>query len=450
MLDYKTKIKKSVSFCPNGPSIEKKTLNNSGIINSNSQRNILKNNTYNNKKINNDLNTINITNYKSKLNKNNSHNYSGFNIHKNKNEINIINNSINNESNNKTILIDNKKFFKNIYINKKTINLKNPILKSYIKNNKHFFNKINNSNSNLTKSINHVDSKTLEETKSKIEITNNDMNINADNNNSNNINNNIEKNNVNININIENNNSNNNIEKINVNESLNNQNNKSDNIILPKILNSKKKNYRKKNVSFFIKSKHKKISASDIYLHYLKENEKDKYKVDHQSTIVDFAKYLKNNDNKKFNYGFEKIYGDDISFINRINEIKKNKNLAYKNDFNIQDYQRTLLKLLKKRVSDKSLEKLDNSYKLFNERNFGMMIPRGRYISLADKLKDFLSKDIFEKVKRLDRNYIIFLEKKEELKHRNSLEFKNKNNFYKILNKTIISFNRKKNQNRSI
>ena len=39
-----------------------------------------------------------------------------------------------------------------------------------------------------------MDSKTLEEKKSKIEITNNDMNINADNNNSNNINSNMEKN----------------------------------------------------------------------------------------------------------------------------------------------------------------------------------------------------------------------------------------------------------------
>ena len=279
-------------------------------------------------------------------------------------------------------------------------------------------NKVNNSNSNLTKSINNIDSKTLEEKKSKFE-------------NNNNCSNNI-------------------IEKSNINESLVNQNNKSDNVILPKILNSKKKNYRKKNIPFIIRSKHKKISASDIYIHYLKENELEKNKIDYQSTIVDFAKYLKNNDNKKFNYGFEKIYGDDQSFIKRINEIKKNKNLAYKNDFNIQDYQRTLLKLLKKRVSDKSLENLDRSYKLFNERNFGMIIPRGRYISLADKLKDFLSKDIFEKVKRLDRNYLIFLEKKEELKHRNSIEFQNKNKFYKNLNKTIISFSRKRNQNRSI
>ena len=40
-----------------------------------------------------------------------------------------------------------------------------------------------------------------------------------------------------------------------------------------------------------------------------------------------------------------------------MNEIKKYKKLAYKNDFYIQVYQRTLLKLLKKRISDKSLEK---------------------------------------------------------------------------------------------
>ena len=90
------------------------------------------------------------------------------------------------------------------------------------------------------------------------------------------------------------------------------------------------------------------------------------------------------------------------------------------------------------------MENLDRSYKLFNERNFGMMIPRGRYINLANKLKDFLSKEIYEKVKKMDRNYKIFLEKNEEMKHRNSLEFKNKNNFYKALNKTIIDFGRKK------
>jgi hypothetical protein len=177
----------------------------------------------------------------------------------------------------------------------------------------------------------------------------------------------------------------------------------------------------------------------------LKENEKDKSK---SQTVYNFSKYLKNN-SKKFNYGFDKIYGDNPSFICRINEIKKNNFIAYKKDFNILDYQNTLLKLLKKKVSPKNLENLESSYKLFNERNFGMMIPRGRYIDLADKLKNFLSKDIFEKVKRMDKNYLLYLEKKEEeLINKNSEEI-DLRNFNKHLNRTLMSF-RKSRENRSI
>ena len=149
--------------------------------------------------------------------------------------------------------------------------------------------------------------------------------------------------------------------------------------------------------------------------------------------IYNFSKYLQNN-NKKFNYGFDKIYGNNPSFMGRINEIKKNNFIAYKKDFNIQDYQNTLLKLLKKKVSPKYLENLESSYKLFNERNFGMTIPRGRYIDLANKLKNFLSKDIFEKVKRMDKNYLIYLEKKEEEIINKNMEEINLRNFNKHMN----------------
>jgi hypothetical protein len=239
------------------------------------------------------------------------------------------------------------------------------------------------------------------------------------------------------------------ISKINRNESSDNINinqtlskNKNAKILIPKIY---KKNNREKLLPFLEKSRKKKISAKDIYLHYLKENEKDKSK---SQTIYNFSKYLQNN-NKKFNYGFDKIYGDNPSFICRINEIKKNNFIAYKKDFNILDYQNTLLKLLKKKVSPKNLENLESSYKLFNERNFGMMIPRGRYIDLADKLKNFLSKDIFEKVKRMDKNYLLYLEKKEEeLINKNSEEI-DLRNFNKHLNRTLMSF-RKSRENRII
>ena len=411
MLNDNKKIKKTVSFCSLSPLPKKLEINKT---NNNSRKIILKRIKYNNKnnhnlKINKEFKSISIINSLSKLNKNSPENLPK------RNELNIINNStINHEFSDKAILIDNKDLFKK----KSLFNPKKALSQTY-NFSKTVYNKFNNSNINIEKSINFIDSKILDDSKSKVE---------------------------NINVNEENKNK----DIFNKNEEPFHNFSKSQKILLPKLFNSSKKSFRKKHISYIIKSKHKNISATDIYLHYLKENENDKSKIDNQPTIKDFSKYLKNNDNKKFNYGFDKIYGNDQSFIKRINEIKKNKNIALKNDFHIQDYQKTLIKLLKKRISDKSLENLDKSYKLFNERNYGMIIPRGRYISLADKLKDFLSKDIFEKVKRLDRNYIIFLEKKEELKHRNSIEFKTKNNFYKELNKTIYSFNRKRKFNRSI
>ena len=219
--------------------------------------------------------------------------------------------------------------------------------------------------------------------------------------------------------------------------------NKSAKIIIPKIY--KKNSKEVKLLPFLEKSRKKKISAKDIYLHYLKENENDKSK---SQTIYNFSKYLQNN-NKKFNYGFDKIYGNNPSFMGRINEIKKNNFIAYKKDFNIQDYQNTLLKLLKKKVSPKNLENLESSYKLFNERNFGMTIPRGRYIDLANKLKNFLSKDIFEKVKRMDKNYLIYLEKKEEEIINKNMEEINLRNFNKHMNRTLMTF-RKSRENRSV
>ena len=78
-----------------------------------------------------------------------------------------------------------------------------------------------------------------------------------------------------------------------------------------------------------------------------------------------------------------------------------------------------------------------------------MMVPRGRYIDLAEKLKDFLSKEMFEKVKMMDKNYMIYLEKKEEILNKNNEEY-NKKFFYKNLNNTISSFNKKRIMNKSI
>ena len=209
------------------------------------------------------------------------------------------------------------------------------------------------------------------------------------------------------------------------------------------IISSKKK---RKKTSFLLKSKKEKVSANEIINHYIKENERDNSK---NIPLKEFTKYLKNNEYKKFNYGLEKIYGNTKSFLRRVEEIKKNNVIAYKNDFNIENYQNALLKILKKRVTEKSYNKLQKSYKLFNERNYDIIIPRGRYVNLAERLKDFLSRDIYEKMKRTDRNYLLYLTKKEAQKNRMEEENENRETFYKKLNATVKSFNKKFKRNRS-
>ena len=211
--------------------------------------------------------------------------------------------------------------------------------------------------------------------------------------------------------------------------------------ILPKLTRKKISK-----MPFLLKSKNEKISANDIIYHYLKENERD---ISKNVPFNNFKKYLKDNDYKKFNYGLDKIYGNTKSFLKRVDEIKKNNVIAYKNDFNIENYQNTLLKILKKRVTEKSYNKLQRSYKLFNERNYDIIIPRGRYINLAEKLKDFLSRDIYEQMKRTDRNYLLYLMKNKALKNKKEAEDEIKETFYKKLNATVKSFNKKLKRNQS-
>ena len=63
------------------------------------------------------------------------------------------------------------------------------------------------------------------------------------------------------------------------------------------------------------------------------------------------------------------------------------------------------MKLFKKNISEKNMDKLKNEYKLFNEKNLGFNFPKGRYIDLAMKLKESLSDFAFENIRRMDRNY---------------------------------------------
>ena len=64
-----------------------------------------------------------------------------------------------------------------------------------------------------------------------------------------------------------------------------------------------------------------------------------------------------------------------------------------------------------KKICDKYLNNLKDKYDIFNEKNYGMMIPRGRFINLADKLKGHLSGDVYENLIKKDKKYKMFFGK---------------------------------------
>lgn len=181
---------------------------------------------------------------------------------------------------------------------------------------------------------------------------------------------------------------------------------------------------------FFKKSKDKKISARQIYKHYLKEAKKAPNNKEHVfSGSYDYSyvicPQLKN------------LYGnEDPSFINKINEIKKNDHIAKKKDFDIREYQKTLMKLFEKRISKKNMDILRNNYKLFNQKHFRIDkdIPKGKYINLALKLREHVSDFAFKNIIKMDKNYLNYFNKE---KNSNKVK-KDKNAKTRLNNKNIL------------
>ena len=91
------------------------------------------------------------------------------------------------------------------------------------------------------------------------------------------------------------------------------------------------------------------------------------------------------------------------------------------------------MKLFQKTISEENMAKLKDDYKKFNEKNFGVVLPKGRYIDLAMRLKDHLSVDAFENIKKLDRNYQRFYcqnnNKKDDDKNQKNKKIKKKKKF---------------------
>ena len=153
--------------------------------------------------------------------------------------------------------------------------------------------------------------------------------------------------------------------------------------------------------SFLKLSRNKKITAREILSHYLNDN----------YTHVNCQTIKKKHGQNFWFPKLEQLYKSDKKLQYKLDEIKQNSSIAYKDDFNIKEYQATLINLIRGKCSQKGLNILEKRYKNFNEKIFGYLVPKGKYINLAYKLKDHLSYESFQKLKKMDRNYELYFGK---------------------------------------
>ena len=104
------------------------------------------------------------------------------------------------------------------------------------------------------------------------------------------------------------------------------------------------------------------------------------------------------------------LYGINDENMRRINELKSNKTLALKDDFNIREYQNILCAMIKKSCTNDSIIFLRKKFEKFNDdikflkRNFKY---KGRYTKLADKVRKYVPSYLIERLKQLDEENLI-------------------------------------------
>ena len=102
------------------------------------------------------------------------------------------------------------------------------------------------------------------------------------------------------------------------------------------------------------------------------------------------------------------------------------------------------MKLLKKNISEKNMQKLKYNYDTFNAKNYGIAAPKGKYIDLAKKLQNHLSNESYQKILLMDRKYRQYLEKKKE-KNNKKKEEESKNKRKNKFSIKKIKIKKKKN-----
>ena len=176
---------------------------------------------------------------------------------------------------------------------------------------------------------------------------------------------------------------------------------------------------------FYHQSQKDSIGAHTIYNYYLNKS------VPEITLPVKNYTKLFNDKKQTVMEKLKRIYCENKNFDSLMRELKDNHKLAYKNDFDIEEYQNTLLELLEKRVSQKHLIDLQDDYRDLNKKMFNVFEPKGRFTFLAEKLRYNLPSFLLEKMKQLDRDSIL-----------SKMKYYNQFKHFKKDKKLVIKFGR--------
>lgn len=156
-----------------------------------------------------------------------------------------------------------------------------------------------------------------------------------------------------------------------------------------------------KHSHFFKIAQKDNISAKRIYKHYLNKSAGEIVK-----PIKNYKKFFDNR-SKSYLEKLSRIYCENRNYLGIIKELKDNNLIAFKDDFNIEEYQSTLIELMDQRVSPKYLLDLQNDYRTLDRKFFGLIEPKGRFTILADKLRYNLPLYLLERFKQLDKESVL-------------------------------------------
>ena len=181
-----------------------------------------------------------------------------------------------------------------------------------------------------------------------------------------------------------------------------------------------------KHSPFFHQSQSDAVGTQTIYKYYLNKSSSDI-----TLPVKNFNKLFKDKTHSVYEK-LKRIYCENKNFEALIRELKDNRKLAFKDDFDIEEYQNMLLELLEKRVSQKHLIDLQDDYRELNKKLFDVFEPKGRFTFLAEKLRYNLPSFLLEKMKQLDKDSII-----------SRMNYYNQFKQFKKDKKLVIKFGRK-------